>query len=226
MFVGNERDNLKVLDHIFPATLVLETVDKTENCGLIWEEIEKGCYKAMTATQVLIVAKMRRGYTFDVYDNGEFAFSQNSAFDPNVEELWLTVDSQKHQDEDLLETLKMAQDLATCVARPSSSSSSSSSAAPVTKWRLYLDTMYENGEQWWKIDQFNLSYYPTWHVVSHADTPPEGDYQPNGSYTGIATVVKLGTDVYKIIGTLNPDATGIYSYDGIWCDGVHSFGRG
>lgn len=117
-FVGNADDNLRVLDHLVPATVILEIIEKTEGGGLTWVEVAKTCYRTTTETQTIMVSALGSRYVLDVYDvdhtGSHLALSQNASFDPNVEELWKTVDSLKHQDEDLIDTLQMAQYLENC----------------------------------------------------------------------------------------------------------------
>lgn len=97
---GNVTDNLIILDEIYPASTVQAVLDKTEQGGLHWTEVVKATFRALNGLQTLTVARLGDVCVLDIYQTTSappirtrLVFSQNSRIDPNVQELWFTIDS-------------------------------------------------------------------------------------------------------------------------------------
>jgi len=103
-------DNLYSIDYLYPKILILELIEKTKGCSVVWDKIRSATYK--THWQVedryydISLTYLKNTFKIDFKRNGRSVYSLDSNAVAEINDLYQIVELYLEQDDSFLPALQ------------------------------------------------------------------------------------------------------------------------
>jgi len=103
-------DNIHELDYIYPKILILQLIEKTKDCAVIWDKMSPTAYKTKFSIDDryydINLTYLRSTYIIDFVRNGRFVINVDAASVPELIDLFKVIDLFWFQNADILQSVQ------------------------------------------------------------------------------------------------------------------------